>query len=238
MASLKQKILLGFSLSDFGFFSNHKLAFLLPKLNRFAPQARAVELSYHYSLTEILNSLPLLKKYRYRSFHLPKKGYARWLKDLNRCQRKLKLDALIMHPCDVKSWTNLQNSAIPVLIENMDNHKKSFRSPQELSRLFAQRDFNLCLDLNHLKTNGYNRQQWLKRFSSKIKQIHLAGVDAGHYKSTIGRSNMRHALCLFDPAIIDDLKIKQYPVILEGVIPPDRWDLVKQEFELVRRIIG
>lgn len=232
---MKQQPLLGFSLSDFTYFTNNKLDFLLPKLNRLVPQARAVELSYHYSINEMLNNERLLKKYRYRSFHLPKRGYAAWVKLLNLHQDKLNLQTLIMHPCDVKNWASLKNSAIPVLMENMDNHKKSFRSPKDLQRLFGQHDFNLCLDLNHLKTNGYNRLLWLKKFSSKIRQIHLAGVDRGFYKSSTGVNQMRHCLCLFDPEITDNLKIKRYPVILEGVIPPDRWDLVKQEFDFVRK---
>ncbi|GEM_PF-4718401 len=235
MKPIKQKLLLGFSLSDFGYFKNKKLDFLLKKLRQIAPGAKAVELSYHYSLKEILQNSRTLKKYGYRSFHLPKKGYASWVKNLNFHQAKLDLHALIMHPCDVAGWTSLKNSKIPILIENMDNHKKSFRLRAELDGLLKKHEFNLCLDLNHLKTNGQNRQQWLKRFSQKIKQIHLAGVDHDYYKSTAGISDMRHCLTLFDPGILKNLTVKQYPVILEGVVPPNRWDLARQEFELVAK---
>ncbi|MDP2586812.1 MAG: hypothetical protein Q8P32_03510 [Candidatus Komeilibacteria bacterium] len=232
---MKQKPLLGFSLSNFIFFTNTKLVFILKKLKEIAPQATAVELSHHYPFTDILKNAQAIQRYQYRSFHLPKKGYAACVKALNRYQDKLKLNALIMHPCDIKGWSGLKNSKIPVLIENMDNHKKSFRAPEELAKLFKKHDFNLCLDLNHLKTNGYNRQQWLKQFSSRIKQVHLAGVDHGHYKTSTGINEMRHALCLFDQEIVKNLNVKQYPVILEGVMPPNRWDLAKQEFELVRK---
>ena len=207
----------------------------MKKLEQIVPRATAVELSHHYPLKDIIKNHKALEKYQYRSFHLPKKGYAKVVKTLNRHQNKLNLQALIMHPCDIGGWRSLKNSKIPVLIENMDNHKKSYRLPAELEALFKIHKFGLCLDVNHLKTNNQNRQLWLKRFSQKIKQIHVAGVDQGHYKSTLKINNMRHALCLFDPQILKNLTVKQYPVILEGVVPPDRWDLAKQEFELVTK---
>lgn len=230
-------MILGFSLSDFFFWPNKRLNFLLPNLQRVAPQANAIELSYHSSIKEILDNNHYLKKYKHRSVHLPTdKSYAKWIKDLNKNQNKLKLNYLVIHPNVIHTWNTLKKSKIPVLIENMDGYKKSFKAQKELNKFFNQSPaFKMCLDINHLESQFPGQTpKWLDKFKNKIAEIHLASVDRKYYKNWC-RKKLRHALCLFDKTILKNFRTKKYPIILEGIAPPLRWNLVKEEFNLVKK---
>lgn len=231
-------ITLGFSINDFYYWPNKRLNFLLKNIKIKIPQANAIELHANHSIDEILKNISLIKKFQYRTFHLPKSGYVRWVKELNKHQANLKLNHLIIHPNTINNWQPLTESKIPVLIENMDNRKNSFNSPKDFTKLFKKYpNLNLCLDVNHLYSNNLGpTTKWLDKFKSKIGEIHLSTLDKQYYKKWSIRGT-RHALCYYDQSVLDTKRIKNYPIILEGLIPPKRWDLAKQEFELVKKFL-
>ena len=225
-------MILGFSLKNFFFWPNKRLDFLFKNLERMTPQANAIELSCYFSLKEILDNIYYLKKYKFRSFHLPKKGnLSKLINNLNEYQDKLKFDNLIIHPNSYVSWKTLAKSKIPVLIENMDNFKKEFRTQTEIKKILKKHSFlKLCLDINHLESQFPGQTPlWLNKFKNQIKEIHLSSVDKKYYHG-FTKKNLRHSLCLYDKTILKNFKTKKYPIILEGVIPPKRWNLVKEEF--------
>ncbi len=227
--------MLGFALCDFTFWSNQELNFLLSNLQKTIPQAQAVELSVKWNIDEILANTPLLQKYNYRSFHLPQDNYNQWVNELNKHQDKLQLNNLVIHPDVVTDWSILSKSKIPVLIENMDKDKTDFRTVEKIEGLLQKfPQFKLCLDICHLEEQfPCKTDHWLKKFENQIAEIHLA-TPGDHYPEKFTNEEIRHSSCLYDKNILNGLDIKNYPIILEGVIPPDRWDLVKEEFELVQ----
>lgn len=230
--------LIGYSLKNFFLWPNKRLDFLLNNLEKRLPQAKAIELTHVWSLTEIIKNLGYIKKYKYRSFHLPTKGYKKWLKDLKKHQDTLKLNCLIIHPNLVDDWEELEKYPLPILIENMDNYKKRFKTTKEIKDLFKRHPrLKMCLDLNHLKSNGLqDASKWLSDFKKNIAQIHLSALDKGYYKKW-AEKNLRHSLYLYNKSELLDLKnlkLKQYPITLEATLPPNRWDIIKKEFNLVK----
>jgi len=232
--------ILGFSLNDFYFWPKMRLDFLLKKIKQEVPQANAVELNAFWPIKEILKSLNILRQYQFRSFHLVKNNCQQQLSDLNKLQNVLKLDQLIIHPQDVKNWSKLEQSVIPIVVENMDNHKKRFRTIKEIAGLFQQYPFlKLCLDVNHMTNNFPGQNQtgvWLNAFKGRIKEIHLAAPENDRFQNFFKGNKPRHHLC-FDVGISLDKKIKKYPIILEGALPPQKWHLAKKEFAWVKNCL-
>lgn len=229
--------LIGFSLQSFFLWPNRRLNFLLEKLKKIVPRAQAVELYDFWSLKEILENAYMLKKYKFCSFHLPDKGYKKWIRDLNKYQNQLRLNCLVIHPNGVKNWSMAKESKIPLLIENNDEYKKSFRTAEEIKRLLKKfPKLKMCLDICHLKDQFHGQApKWLNQFKNYLAEVHLSGTNKKYYRG-LTKESIRHSLCLFDKSVLDNLKrtkIKKYPIILEGVNPPNRWDLVKKEFEVV-----
>ena len=227
----QMKPIIGFSLNGLYRWSKD-LDFLLKNLRQNVPAAQAIELSHHWTLKEILKNARHLKRYRFRSFHLPKKNYPQWIKDLNQHQRQLNLNHLVIHPNVIKNWAAIIESKIPIAAENMDKYKKKFKTMAEMAKLFRQRPaLKLCLDINHLATQFPGQMAfWQKKFKKQIKEIHLSAINRNYYSFA---KQPKHALCLFDKNILKGLKIKDRPVILEGAVPAGRWDLAKKEFALV-----
>lgn len=228
--------LIGFSLQSFFLWPNQRLNFLLEKLKKIVPRVQAIELSDFWSLKEILDNACLLKKYKFCSFHLPTKGYKKWIRDLNKYQNQLRLNHLVIHPNEVKDWSILKGSKIPLLIENNDKYKKTFRTAEEMEKLLKKfSGLKMCLDVCHLEDQFPGQTpKWLNQFKNHLAEIHLSGINRKLYRKWT-KEPIRHSLCLFDKNILDGLrgdKIKKCPIILEGVIPPNRWDLVKKEFEV------
>ena len=229
---------LGFSLNDFYSWPKVSLEDILKGLNKNVPQAKTLELSHIYLLKDYLKNLKYLQKYDYLSFYLPKKGFNKCLGELNQYQDKLKLKTLIIHPNNSVNWQTISQSKIPVLIENMDNHKKLFKTEKEIKNLLSKYPkLNLCLDVNHLESNNLNLQAWLKKFRPRLKQIHLSILDNGYYQDSF-KKKLRHALCMFNQDRLSTFKqLKKYPIILEGFVPTNQWHLVKREFNILKKIL-
>jgi len=227
---------IGFSIGDYYYWPNRRLNFLLKELIQRIPQVNAVELHAFSSLKEIMTNADLLNKFNYRSFHLPKKGYLKWVKDLNHCQKIVKFNHLIIHPNIVTNWPALLKYDLPIAVENMDKDKKKFKTLNELKSLLKKYpQLKFCFDLNHLHSNGFdNTSAWLKEFKNQIAEIHHSTV-GNQYKKIFPGKRIKHSLCFYSQNSFDNLKIKQYPIILEGIIPPNDWKIIKKEFDFVKK---
>jgi hypothetical protein len=157
-----------------------------------AHPVKAVELSAlrDTELATLMSALPslALSSYEYVSVHAPSRfttmSEQRVADLLTVCIEQK--THVVLHPDVIKDrgcWTQFGNL---LCIENMDNRKRAGRTADELDPFFNEFvDAGFCFDIAHVRqVDGTMTEahEMLRRFGSRIVQVHLSEIDAtGHH---------------------------------------------------------
>jgi hypothetical protein len=143
------------------------------------------------AIQKLGNIIPFVKEYPHRSIHLPAdiryKNDAATKEILERAAnfyRAVSADLVLVHPDLVDDWSVFAQFPLAWAIENMDNRKRSFRSPNDLLCFFKQNNnWKMVLDLNHCYSNDTSMQiaeEFIEKFKDRIAEIHLSGYAGYH----------------------------------------------------------
>jgi endonuclease IV len=204
---------------------------------------REPDLLFEFELTEKI--LEALKGFEHLSIHAPfsKITYKddllthkviKKLKDLNSI---LNVKAIIIHPNNVENFSILEKSNLPILIENMDLRKDSFKNEKEIQKVFDEYSFKFVLDLEHSFENDPTlnlTNNLIKLMGNRLKEIHLSGAKKS---SDINENN--HCFITESPfreQICSRLKeLRNIPIILEVTAEKNDEDSLKNELNYVRK---
>lgn len=184
-------------------------------------------------LVEALDQLQLAG-FRYISLHAPSR--------LDRMDESDLLQTLmhvppawpiIVHPDVIEEFSSWRFLGSRLCIENMDQRKPRGRTVEEMEFVFERLpEASFCFDIGHARqvdpTMGVAIGM-LKRFQSRLRQVHMSEVDPNGRHIPIGflaESGFRRVAKL----IPDDC-----PVILESMVLEE--DIAK-EIEIARHILG
>jgi len=173
-----------------------------------------------------------LRDFEYVSLHAPKIEYGanekteEVIKKITEINSLRKLDNVVFHPDCVKDFNIFADVGFPIIFENMDKQKNSFKYPEEFKNLILNNDkFNMVLDVNHMYTNDPTMkigESFHRDFEGRISEYHLSGFEELH--EPLYKTKQKN--------IIDAILIKNIPIIIESMITPEEVGL---ELEYVTR---
>jgi hypothetical protein len=124
--------------------------------------------------------------------------------------------SIIVHPDAVHDYALWREFGASLCIENMDKRKPVGRTADELAIVFEKlTDASLCLDLGHTRqvdptmTEAY---LIVKRFGSKLRQIHVSEVNTSSRHDRLSFSAIRAF------QLIAEYIPEHVPIIIEAVI--------------------
>jgi hypothetical protein len=127
---------------------------------------------------------------------------------------------IIIHPDTLHDFSLWKQLGDLLCVENMDKRKSAGRTVQELEYLFSEfPQASFCFDIGHARqvdTSMTEAFQMLKRFSSRLRQVHISEVntlnkhDRLSFVSILGFQEVTH---LIPPST---------PVIIESMVPEDQ----------------
>lgn len=170
-----------------------------------------------------LNALDLVKKFDYRTIHIPKfysrKEAKRAVDSSKRLAKLIDAQDLTMHPNGMDSFAWLTSEFDGNLnIENMDWRKDFGQTAEDLERVFAQLpDAGWTFDVNHVKTNDPSMKladELYKNLSPHLRQYHLSGFGGEDLPHTLLADTRQDDII----AKVTDLS---KPIILESLGPED-----------------
>ncbi len=152
------------------------------------------------------------------------------LEKLRQAHERLESKRIIIHPDCVRDFEVLDNSGLPFCFENHDNLKSSYRTVEDMEKLFLDNQKPMILDITHAYiVRGMRLTNFLyNRFQDRIEQFHLSGYkiheDDGqqHYPISVTRQN----------EILTSFPLRK-PIIIESVFP--KYESIK-ELEQAMRI--
>lgn len=158
--------------------------------------------------------------FRYVSVHGPSKGRQMAEAELVALLAELPpfVDAIVLHPDEIKDPARYRPLGSRLLIENMDSRKTAGKNRAELEVVFEQLpEAGFCFDVAHAWTVDPSMQvgnELLDRFASRLKHVHLSSIstDLGHVPLSIEQEE------LFAPLLS---RCRDVPWILEAA-PPQR----------------
>lgn len=150
---------------------------------------------------------------------------------------KLPIEGIVFHPTDVKDFDFLDGLDLPILIENMDARKGSFKDVDDFKKLKEKYDFGFVLDVEHSFENDSSMESTrnlIEVMGDRLKEVHLSGaINKGP-----GLKEKNHCL-LCDSEYREDLlkflkELKDLPIILEGIAEEGQEQRLKDELNCVR----
>jgi hypothetical protein len=158
--------------------------------------------------------------FRYISVHAPVKN--RLLDESSRAHLLARLPlwvrSIVVHPDAINDPGVWRALGTRLVLENMDDRKRSGRTADELDLLFEEfPDAGFCFDIAHACSVDPSMRiagDLLDRFRSRLRQVHLSSIRDGHHVPLSEDDEERFA------AILD--RCRDVPWILEA-FPPDRW---------------
>lgn len=183
--------LIGFSTGAVALGDFDQALHLLSRTSMTALELSALRLS---ELPALIAALPRLKleQFDYVSLHAPSRFLPGEEVDVIELLHRVPIEwPIIVHPDTIYDSTKWQPFGNQIAIENMDRRKAFGRSAEELKHWFdLLPEARLCLDLAHVHqfdrtmTEAY---RILKRFGSKICQLHVSELDSAgrHYPLSV-----------------------------------------------------
>lgn len=175
-----------------------------------------------------------LAEFDYISLHAPKFGYGhndgtyKIFEKIKQVNAIRTLDWVVVHPDEVIDFSVFKEVGFKVAFENMDNRKKSHKTPDELVKLFAENpQFGFVLDVTHSFSNDPTMQlvaDFYKKLGGRIVEIHLSGYSG--YHEPISETKQ--------PEIIKAIQNFDVPIIVESVISPQ--DIKKEKDYILQTI--
>lgn len=158
--------------------------------------------------------------FKYASLHAPIYNYKRDIKsdcilyEIYKLHLKIPLDLVVFHPDTVVDFSVFHGLPFKIGFENMDNRKKSFKTPLELQDLLAENpEFGFVLDVNHAYSNdpsGRLTAEFYEKSGSRLSQIHLSGYTGGHEPLFKTRQ----------ADIVFSIRNFDAPIIIESIVEP------------------
>lgn len=91
---------------------------------------------------------------------------------------------VVIHPDVVDDFRVFRWCGFNVAIENMDNRKKTHKTPEELVQVLEKNpEFGFVLDVNHVFSNNPDMRmakEFYRTLGHRICEIHLSGYCGGH----------------------------------------------------------
>jgi hypothetical protein len=158
--------------------------------------------------------------FSYVSVHAPVKD--RGLDDADTAHRLGELPtwvrSIVTHPDVLATLSPYRGLGSRLVLENMDDRKRTGRTPDELAAAFDELpEAGFCLDIAHaasIDATMEAAEQLLDRFRSRLRQVHLSSLRNGHHVPVTVEDEERFA-CVLE-------RCRDVPWILEAE-PPDRW---------------
>jgi len=185
----------------------------------------------------------LLKKFKYRSIHLPVLDVDRKvisypdpkiINELNIIDRyiiEISPNTVLVHPDQINDldWLTQKYGKL-LAFENLDAKKSFGKTVADLESIFKKcPDAKLVLDLNHIYTNDQSMilaADFFQTFKSRLCHFHLSGYGGFH-----------DALCLSqENVIVKGLISLDYPIIDEGNLMER--DLLKPEYDYLCELLS
>lgn len=141
----------------------------------------------------------------------------------------LNVQQVVIH---ADEWNKLEEKPddVPFVIENCDENKSGFQNLADV----AEFNRHICVDINHTEqTNPGKIPEQIKAAKSLIKEIHVSCLKNPVYTTKL---NTHHHLITGSGYKIPDCLPKDVIWVIEGVVPKDRLDLLKQEIALLRKL--
>ena len=153
--------------------------------------ANAIEISFgslhelsNFNLTqEIIQDV---KKYDFVSLHAPwdirygnNKKTQKIITKLEYLFKNLTAEGIVLHPDTIDSFSFLEKSSLPFLLENMDPRKKFGTHPDSFERLRKGYEFKFVLDLFHAYENDFSMKlakEFLKVMGNDLNHFHVSGL--------------------------------------------------------------
>ncbi len=159
------------------------------------------------------------------------------LKELNNI---LNVEGIVFHPSDVKDFAYLDRINLPILVENMDFRKNSFKTEGEITELKEKYGFGFVLDVEHAFENDPSMElckKFIKVMGDRLKEVHLSGS-----KKSLGINDNNHCFLVESEFGYDILKamkeIADVPIILEASAEENQEGILEDELKYIRDIIG
>ncbi len=147
------------------------------------------------------------------------------------------VNGIVMHPNVVQSFSTLEKTNLPFLIENMDKRKDFYTRPEHFYDLIRNYDFGFVLDLQHAyeqDSTMNTANAMLDAFGNRLKEMHVSG-------SSLSSSDPYHEFhCPFSLAENKDALGKilrqnsKIPKILEGIVSNDVIQVLRAEKEYLQ----
>lgn len=202
--------------------------------------ANAIELMVH-DLEAADRLLALVPEdflhFKYISIHMPSfdvfnaeetAKFRNILAIIEKTEKKIKIDAVVVHPDVVKHWEMFSEYTLPIKIENMDWRKEVGKYTESMQAIFEKFDAPMVLDLNHCYTNDptmHLAKEMSETFGGRIEEIHLSGFEQAHeplFKTK-------------QVEILEAIPNKRLPIIIESEF--ETVEEAMTEFEYVKEFL-
>ena len=140
--------------------------------------------------------------------------------------KKIKIDAIVLHPDLIRDWEMFAPYDLPFKLENMDWKKEIGKYVESMQDVFEKFDAPMVLDLNHCYTNDptmHLATEMFEAFESRIKEIHLSGFEQFH--EPLSKTKQLD--------IIKSIHNKNLPIIIESEC--DDVEIAKKEFNYIKK---
>lgn len=142
--------------------------------------------------------------------------------------KKIKIDAIVVHPDTIRDWEIFAEYNLPIKLENMDWTKEVGKYVDSMQAIIEKFDAPMVLDLNHCYTNDptmHLAKEMFETFGGRIEEIHLSGFEQFHEP-------------LFKTKQLEILKAipdKRLPIIIESEC--DTVEDAQKEFRYVQKYL-
>lgn len=179
-----------------------------------------------------------LSKYSYNTVHLWKfdKTDKEWMKYC--IETVPNFQHFVVHPDSAILDDISKDIEWFLSFENMDTRKKSYKTSEEMKKLFTQfPKSNFTFDINHADENNIERKEfWVLQAP---RQIHFSTVNNNFYPNN-SEIDTPHALAHLNSTFNRKIGVALPPqiiVTLEGVFPVGNSEYIKREIEFAQKCI-
>ena len=189
------------------------------RVSTFAVELSALSGAELPGLVRYLSAKPRLP-FRYVSVHAPVKHQGSEAPVLVQQLAELPVwvRSIVAHPDAISNPDAYGSLGTRLVLENMDDRKATGRTADEIEPFFEELpDAGFCLDVAHawsIDPTMTVAHELLDRFRSRLRQVHLSSLSAGHHVPVASDDESLFA------DVLD--RCRDVPWILEAP-PPTRW---------------
>jgi hypothetical protein len=204
--------------------------------------ATAIELSFStpqelFSFKPELETIEDIKKFKYVSIHAPWKEIRYGSNELTEeiirkiryLSESLSSDGIVVHPDTIDSFTPLERSNLPFLLENMSKEKETGTTPEHFEELKRKCDFGFVFDAQHAYEHDSSMRlasRLLLIMRGRLKHVHISGQKRSERHTPIFMSENKEQ--------ITKLRLGGIQKISEGIITKDITQTLFYELEFIK----